>query len=121
MESIYTENDENFAVNVDGLDTNLSGAETQSLRAIKSGKDVASVCSGVIDCVAHTLSKLIKNAGYDKYIFTGGVMCNEVIRSKVAKTCDEIGAKCILTEKKYCSDNACGVALGSEILYNKGE
>jgi len=121
MESIYVENDENFAVKVDGLYTNLSGAETQSLRALQSGKDIASVCSGVIDCVSETLSQLINNAGFDKYIFTGGVMCNDIIREKVAKTCGETGAMCILTDKKYCSDNACGVALGTQILYNKGE
>ncbi len=121
MESIYVENDENFAVNVDGLYANLSGAETQSLRALDSGHDKASVCSGVIDCVATTISQLIINADYDRFIFTGGVMCNEVIRDSVAETCAEIGADCILTDKKYCSDNACGVALGTQILYNKGE
>lgn len=121
IESMYTQNTENFAVSVDGLYTNLSGAETQSLRALEDGRDKAEVCSGVIDCVAATLSLMIKNADYKRFIFTGGVMCNEVVRESVAKTCFEIGAECILTDKKYCSDNACGVALGSEILYNKGE
>ena len=121
MESMYVSNDENFAVNVNGLNTNLSGAETQSLRALADGCDIASVISGVIDCVAQTLSRLIQNASMDKFIFTGGVMCNDIIREAVKKTCNDISAECILTDKKYCSDNACGVALGAEILYNKGE
>ncbi|MBT3318706.1 MAG: peptidase M22 [Clostridia bacterium] len=121
MESMYVSNDESFAVNVDGLYTNLSGAETQSLQALSGGRDIASVCSGVIDCVAETLSQLIRNADMDKYIFTGGVMCNNVIREAVNKTCTDITAECIMTDKMYCSDNACGVALGTQIIYNKGE
>lgn len=121
IESMYINNDENYAVNVDGLYTNLSGAETQSLRALEDGRNKTSVCSGVIDCVSQTLSQLVRNADYNKFIFTGGVMCNEVIRETVRKTCREISAECILTDKRYCSDNACGVALGTQIIYNKGE
>ena len=121
IESMYIQNNENFAVNVEGLNTNLSGAETQSLRALSDGHSKASVCSGVIDCVAATLLQMIANADYDRFLFTGGVMCNQVIRDSVAKTCTDIGAECILTDKKYCSDNACGVALGTQILYNKGD
>lgn len=121
IESMYTKNSEDFAVTVDGMYANLSGAETQSLRALVDGKDVSSVLSGVIDCVAKTLSQLVKNAAMDKFIFTGGVMCNRSIRESVKKACKEVGANCILANKKYCADNACGVALGTEIIYNKGE
>lgn len=121
IEELYDEGGEKFAVNVNGLKANLSGAETQAKRALEAGADRIKVLSGVIDCTAETLCRLTKNAGLERYIFTGGVMANSVIRQRVSETCKEMNSKCIIAEKKYCSDNACGIALGAEILYNKGE
>lgn len=121
IEELYKPGGEKFAVNVDGLKANLSGAETQAKRALEAGVDRVKVLSGVIDCVAQTICRLAKNAGAKRYIFTGGVMANSVIRQRVSETCTEINSKCIIADKKYCSDNACGIALGAEILYKKGE
>lgn len=103
------------------MKANLSGAETQAKRALENGVDKVKVLSGVIDCAAETLCKLTKNAGAQRYIFTGGVMANRVIRQRVSRICTEIGSECIIADKKYCSDNACGIALGAQILFNKGE
>ncbi len=121
IEEIYKTDNEKFAVTVNGLEANLSGAETQALRALEAGKDNAEVLSGVIDTVAETISALIENAsGYKNFIFAGGVMSNSVIRSKAEQTCAKAGAECILTDKKYCSDNAAGIAYGAQILCNEG-
>jgi N6-L-threonylcarbamoyladenine synthase len=121
IEELYKDGGTKFAVTVNGLEANLSGAETQALRALEAGEDSARVLSGVIDTAAETISKLIKNAaGYKRFIFTGGVMSNSVIRKTAEQTCFEAGAECIIAEKKYCSDNAVGIAYGAQILYNEG-
>lgn len=121
IEELYERDGEKFAVTVNGLETNLSGAETQALRALEQGKDKIKVLSGVIDTVAKTICCLINNAkGYDRFIFTGGVMSNTTIRGKVENACKDIDAECVLVDKQYCSDNAAGIALGAEILYSKG-
>lgn len=125
MEQHYRPDAKRLSVNVKGLSANLSGAETQAMRLLNDGCDVADVCSGVIDCASTTLVKLTRNAikehGFKKFVFTGGVICNRIIREDLLKTCDELDAKCIIAQKEYCSDNACGLALGAEILFNKGE
>ena len=121
IEQLYEENGEKFAVTVNGLETNLSGAETQVLRALEQGKDKNRVLSGVIDTSARTIAGLVKNAkGYDKFIFTGGVMSNSIIRRSVEEVCEDINAECIIADNHYCSDNAAGIALGAQILYSKG-
>ncbi len=121
IEELYKDGGIRFAVTVKGLEVNLSGAETQALRALEAGEDSTKVLSGVIDTTAETISKLIENASdYEKFIFTGGVMSNSAIRKKAEQACSEIGAECIIAEKKYCSDNAAGIAYGAQILYNEG-
>lgn len=84
MEFLYTKCGAKRSVNVEELGANLSGAETQALGLLKDGYDSAYICSGVIDCVANMLMQLIINvkklAGIKKFIFTGDVICNTIIR-----------------------------------------
>ncbi len=125
IEKIYSKNDIHLAVNVKGLSANLSGAETQALRMLEQGADKDDVLSAVIDCSADTIIQLIKNAAKDtnikNFIFTGGVICNTIIREKITKVCAQNGYGCVLAQKKYSGDNACGLALAAKILYGKGE
>ena len=122
IEELYREGCPTFSVSVDGLSANLSGAETQAIRALEAGEDKTEVLSGVIDTAAQTIAELVKNASaYDKFIFTGGVMANGIIRKKMQNTCAKINSECILADVKYCGDNAAGIALGAQILYNEGE
>jgi tRNA A37 threonylcarbamoyltransferase TsaD len=51
---------------------------------------------------------------------TGGVMAGAVIREHMIKTCESIGIECVLAQRQYCSDNACGLALAAERLHQKG-
>ncbi|MDD5016937.1 MAG: hypothetical protein PHO15_02415 [Eubacteriales bacterium] len=124
IERVYIKNGAKLAVHVKALGANLSGAETQAMTMLRDGHNAAYVVSGVIDCVAATLVELIKNAaektGIKNFIFTGGVICNKIIRREIEKTCD--GAyDCVIAQKEYCRDNACGLALAAEILHRKGE
>ena len=124
MEQLYTPEGVKLAVHVEGLRTNLSGAETQAGRLLASGIDAARVCSGAIDCAAETLEMLVRNTakqtGLIRFLFTGGVMCNTVIRQKLKAACENLGTEAIFTQKEYCGDNACGLALAAQKLYERG-
>ena len=124
MEQIYVPGGIKLSVHVEGLSANLSGAETQALRMLEAGCDKAQVCSGVIDSAAETLAKLIVNTsaemGNRRFLFTGGVICNSIIRRRLESACSEMGAEAIFTQKEYCGDNACGLALAAQRIYERG-
>ena len=125
IERMYVPGADKLAVNVQGLGANLSGAETQAMRRLEDGQDAASVCSSVIDCVAQTLEKMIVNAAkvteIEKFIFTGGVICNTIIRDRIGKLCADKSYRWCFAEKEYSSDNACGLALAADIFFRQGE
>ena len=124
MEKLYRPGAKKLAVRVDGLGANLSGAETQALRRIEAGEDAADVCSAVFDCVGKTLSRLAANAaeasGCSSLILSGGVIAGSVIRERLMVAAQEKSIELILTQREYCSDNACGLALAAERLHDKG-
>ena len=124
MEQMYTANDVKFSVHVEGLSANLSGAETQALRMLEAGCDKAQVCSGIIDAAAETLVRLtantVANVGIKRFLSTGGVICNGVIRQRLEAACGEIEAQATFAQKEYCGDNACGLALAAQRLYERG-
>ncbi len=124
MEKLYRPGAKKLAVRVDGLHANLSGAETQALRRIEAGEDVMEVCSAVFDCVADTLSRLVTNAAdtssCGRMILSGGVIAGAVIRERLTEAAEKRGIRLILTQREYCGDNACGLALAAERLHDKG-
>ncbi len=125
MEKQYVPSAAKLAVHVEGLSANLSGAEAQALRRLSGGEEAVLVCSAVIDCVSNTLTKLLVNAANSSrlksFLFTGGVICNTIIRENIENVCAKNGLGCVFAQKHLCSDNACGLALAAERLHGKGE
>ncbi len=124
MEKLYRPGAKKLAVRVDGLHANISGAETQAMRRIEAGEDAADVCSAVFDCVADTLSRLagnmVQTLGVKHVILSGGVIAGAVIRKCLKEAAGKEGVRLILTQREYCGDNACGLALAAERLHDKG-
>jgi len=124
MESLYRPGSKRLSAHIDGLAVNLSGAETQALKRLEKGEDAADVCGSVIDCAADTLARLLTNTaekcGLSRFLFTGGVICNTIIREKIDEICERDGFHSVFAQKRLCSDNACGLALAAEKLYGKG-
>lgn len=124
MEPLYRPGAKKLAVRVDGLHANLSGAETQALRRLVDGEDPADVCSAAFDCVTETLARLIAHAaeelGLNRFILSGGVIAGMVIRERLSAIAQGKSIDLILTQREYCSDNACGLALAAERLHSKG-
>ncbi len=50
----------------------------------------------------------------------GGVTANGYLRQSLLSACNEAGLKCVLPEKKYCTDNAAMIAAEGLIQYNAG-
>lgn len=125
MERLYKPGAKRLSVHVEGLSANLSGAETQAQQRLNSGEDAALVCSSAIDCAGETLTQLLMNAAercdFKSFLFTGGVICNTIIRSNIEKLCEKNGLGCLFAEKHLCSDNACGLALAAERLHGLEE
>lgn len=123
MEKLYKPGAKRLAVHVDGLSANLSGAETQAQRRLQNGEAAALVCSSAIDCAAQTLTKLLVNAAklcnLKSFLFTGGVICNTIIRENIQNTCDKNGLAAVFAKKHLCSDNACGLALAAQRLHGQ--
>jgi N6-L-threonylcarbamoyladenine synthase len=121
MEKSYAAGGAKLSVNVSGMNANLSGAEAQAKRLIEEGDEASYVFSGVIDCVAETLIRMVKNVvnetNIQKFVFTGGVICNRIIREKILDACTRGGYECTMAQKAYSGDNACGLALAAQILY----
>lgn len=50
----------------------------------------------------------------------GGVAANDYLREALTAECAKHGIKCVLPEKKYCTDNAAMIAAEGLIQYNAG-
>ena len=50
----------------------------------------------------------------------GGVAANDYLRTTLTAECEKHGIKCVLPEKKYCTDNAAMIAAEGLIQYNAG-
>jgi N6-L-threonylcarbamoyladenine synthase len=110
MEQVYTPDAQKLAVRVESLKANLSGAETQALRRLEAG---------VSDTLARLIINMAEIKNVRRFILSGGVIAGKVIRERLLKTVESKGISLILTQRDYCSDNACGLALAAERLYEK--
>ena len=103
-----------------GCRASFSGAEAAAKRMIDEGEDAGKIASGVLRCVANTLEKLIRNAvsetGIGEVLLFGGVMCNAVIRARLA---ERLRLPLYFADKRYASDNACGLASQCRYIFER--
>jgi N6-L-threonylcarbamoyladenine synthase len=100
----------------DGLDINLSGIETQALRLIQSGQaDKEAVCTSVFIEISKCLSiwsqSAVKETGYNKILFSGGVSASGYIRDKLRQLLHTTEIQTVFGDAALSSDNAVGIAL----------
>ncbi len=88
---------------------NLSGLENLAMKLFNECHDAAKTSAFVLDFVARTLYEIAENVRIEfsnlPIIFSGGVMSNSIIRSKLEKLSDVYFA-----EPALSSDNAVGIA-----------
>ena len=93
----------------DGLHVNLSGLENMAKRLYADTSDAAAVGAFVFDYVARAIISMT-DAYFDKYgecplICAGGVMCNSIIKARIAEH-----HRAYFAEPAMSSDNAVGIA-----------
>ena len=97
-----------FSGSVRGMHISFSGPESAAQRAIRAGAEPAQVAAAVLDNIAKSLGKAIRNArresGCGKVLLMGGVVANQRIRERL-KPLDLSFA-----EAAFTGDNASGVA-----------
>ncbi len=89
---------------------NLSGLENMAIKLYSETVDIPYVSAFVLNYIADALITLAENYkkkyNTEDFLFAGGVMSNEIIKSKIKQ---KINAYFALPE--YSSDNALGIAL----------
>ena len=93
---------------------NLSGLENQADKMILQGEEKEDVAKYCIDFIKLTLKNVIEknvdNYKDETFLFSGGVMCNSIIRKEFEST-----YKCFFAESELSSDNAVGIAFLTKI------
>ena len=93
---------------------NLSGLENQADKMILQGEAKEDVAKYCIDFIKLTLKNVIEknvdNYKDETFLFSGGVMCNSIIRKEFEST-----YKCFFAESELSSDNAVGIAFLTKI------
>ncbi len=101
-----------------GCDCCLSGIENICKNKLINGEDNAYVAALCLKYIEETLyamcTKILNDYGKMPVIFAGGVMSNSIIRENLTKRLE-----CKFCEPQFSTDNACGVAVLTSILYNR--
>ncbi|MDR1573834.1 MAG: peptidase M22 [Clostridiales Family XIII bacterium] len=106
-------------IHAKGFFFNLSGMETQCLRAIEAGVRAEVLARAVFENIADCLLRIGADAarayGVRDVLFTGGVSASEALRTRMAAA--RTGPVSIFGDAALCGDNAVGIALlGAEGL-----
>lgn len=91
------------------LSINLSGLENMADKLLLETEDKALVAAFVFDYIGRALAELMEEYerinGACRFLFAGGVMCNSIVRSIVARHAD-----CLFADPMLSADNAVGTA-----------
>ena len=96
-------------VSVDGTYANLSGLENMARKLYDESGDINKTAAFVFEYIGNSIVKMCENLvnseGDVPFVFAGGVMCNSIIKAKLAK---KINAR--FAQPALSSDNAVGIA-----------
>ena len=100
-----------IASSVSDTNFSFSGAETAAIRMIQSGNGKNEIAYAVYDCLARTITKLLKNAedknGSLPVLICGGVASSALLREMLLQKCRQ---ELHFGKKELSADNAVGVA-----------
>jgi N6-L-threonylcarbamoyladenine synthase len=106
----------------DGLFCNLSGMETQCMRAARGGVSAAALSYAIFENIADCLLRIGADAarahGARELLFTGGVSAAACLRRRISAAPQGTGPMPIFGDAALSCDNAVGIALlGVEKLW----
>ncbi|MDR2771444.1 MAG: peptidase M22 [Clostridiales Family XIII bacterium] len=106
----------------DGFFFNLSGMETQCLRAVRGGADARvlsrAIFENIADCLLGIGAEAARRYGAREMLFAGGVSASIFLRRRIAAAARGAGPAPVFGDAALCGDNAVGIALlGAEKLW----
>lgn len=103
---------------IKGTDCCLSGVQNICEKALDNSEDKSYVAALCLKYIEESLLKMTENIisqyGQMPIVFAGGVMSNSIIRDNLTKK-----LPCTFCEPQYSTDNACGIAVLTSILYKE--
>lgn len=120
LEKLALLNDRDIKVKptIKGNDCCLSGVQNICEKAIDNGEDSSYVAALCLKYIEESLYKMTENIlsqyGEMPVVFAGGVMSNSIIRENLSKK-----IPCTFCEPQYSTDNACGIAVLTSILFRE--
>ena len=104
-------------VSVNGTYANLSGLENMATRMHKETNDPSATAAFVFDYLGDSILAMCKSleaeVGETAFVFAGGVMCNSIIKNKLAKNLEAYFAEPLMS-----ADNAVGIARLATLQHN---
>ncbi len=97
------------------LDFSFSGLKTQAMRVWDDQKiSLEDFCATIEDTIAQTICLKIKQSlakySFKSIILSGGVACNQKLRSTLSSFCDKKGLRLAIPSSRLCADNAAMIA-----------
>jgi N6-L-threonylcarbamoyladenine synthase len=109
-----------------GLDFSFSGLKTALLYAVRDlGEEesstrradlAASYQSAIVDCLASRATEALAAEGVERLAVGGGVAANRQLRARLARACEERGARLWVPPAELCTDNAAMIAAVARFL-----
>ncbi len=107
----------------DKVEFSFSGIKTALLRAHESAAEKNTDALAffyqerIVEHITRNLSHAIEIAGKLPVIAAGGVLANKRLRRGLAGVCRQHGAKLLIPEIRYCTDNAAMVAAAAQLYF----
>ena len=108
-----------------GVNFHFSGQENQAAKALENNLPKELIAWQLLYAIAQTLIQSIKalQADYDfqSFLFSGGVMANNLIKGWIGQALKSSGLKCYFSPGDYARDNAVGNALMGMEYYQRNK
>ncbi len=115
----------------DSLDFSFSGLKSAVMlhldRERKAGRSIrvadvaASFQSAVTDVLEKKALLALVRTGQQTLLLAGGVAANAHLRARLQTACDDAGARLIVPELRFCTDNAAMIGAAAYVRYKQGK
>jgi len=80
----------------------------------------ASFQRAVVEVLTKKTMRAAKVCGAKLITVSGGVSCNQALRSEMAEACDRAGLRLLATAPQLCTDNAAMIAFAASLRFREG-
>ncbi|MDH3639045.1 MAG: tRNA (adenosine(37)-N6)-threonylcarbamoyltransferase complex transferase subunit TsaD [Gammaproteobacteria bacterium] len=116
-------------VNRPGLDFSFSGLKTHVLTTVQEHRldrqtvaDIACAFQqAAVDTLVIKARRALEQCGHRRLVVAGGVGANRLLRERLDRSVDEIGAEVYFPRSEFCTDNGAMIAYAGWLRLHAGE